>query len=174
MEKVRPWCGQPSDRGRLRNRTEPSCHVINSVCQSAEQNTKHWPQPVAWPFRFFIHHWPPNGGYWSLCAVSPMLLPFPKAVLVEVGWHSNVLIGFSSHVCLFISLLVSCLHQLAKDLSGSGDVSARSTCCGLMSVELLSAESRLRHHKRCKEERTALGSSSEWADCAWRFVLWLS
>ena len=24
MEKVRPWCGQPSDRGRLRNRTEHS------------------------------------------------------------------------------------------------------------------------------------------------------
>ena len=23
MEKVRPWCGQPSDRGRLRNRTGP-------------------------------------------------------------------------------------------------------------------------------------------------------
>ena len=22
MEKLRPWCGQPSDRGRLRNRTE--------------------------------------------------------------------------------------------------------------------------------------------------------
>jgi len=22
MEKVRPWCGQPSDGGRLRNRTE--------------------------------------------------------------------------------------------------------------------------------------------------------
>jgi len=22
MEKVRPWCGQPSDRGRLMNRTE--------------------------------------------------------------------------------------------------------------------------------------------------------
>ena len=25
MEKVRPWCGQPSDRGRLRNRIEQSC-----------------------------------------------------------------------------------------------------------------------------------------------------
>ena len=25
MEKVRPWCGQPSDRGRLRNRTERWC-----------------------------------------------------------------------------------------------------------------------------------------------------
>jgi len=24
MEKVRPWCGQPSDRGRLMNRTEQS------------------------------------------------------------------------------------------------------------------------------------------------------
>ena len=22
MEKVRPWCGQPSDRGRLGNKTE--------------------------------------------------------------------------------------------------------------------------------------------------------
>jgi len=22
MEKVHPWCGQPSDRGRLKNRTE--------------------------------------------------------------------------------------------------------------------------------------------------------
>ena len=22
MDKVRPWCGQPSDRGRLKNRTE--------------------------------------------------------------------------------------------------------------------------------------------------------
>jgi len=22
MEKVRPWCGQPSDRGRLKSRTE--------------------------------------------------------------------------------------------------------------------------------------------------------
>ena len=27
MEKVRPWCGQPSDRGRLRNRTE-----VNTAC----------------------------------------------------------------------------------------------------------------------------------------------
>ena len=25
MEKVRPWCGQPSDRGRLKNRTEQNC-----------------------------------------------------------------------------------------------------------------------------------------------------
>jgi len=25
MEKVRPWCGQPSDRGRLRNRTPIHC-----------------------------------------------------------------------------------------------------------------------------------------------------
>jgi len=23
VEKLRPWCGQPSDRGRLKNRTEP-------------------------------------------------------------------------------------------------------------------------------------------------------
>ena len=27
MEKVRPWCGQPSDRGRLRNKTESGMWV---------------------------------------------------------------------------------------------------------------------------------------------------
>lgn len=29
----------------------------NSKCQSAERNTKHWPQPVAWPYLFFVHQW---------------------------------------------------------------------------------------------------------------------
>jgi len=29
MEKVRPWCGQPSDRGRLKNRTE-----LYAVCRA--------------------------------------------------------------------------------------------------------------------------------------------
>ena len=32
MEKVRPWCGQPSDRGRLKNRTEHGLSVCPSVC----------------------------------------------------------------------------------------------------------------------------------------------
>ena len=27
MEKVRPWCGQPSDRGRLKNKTESLLHT---------------------------------------------------------------------------------------------------------------------------------------------------
>ena len=27
VEKVRPWCGQPSDRGRLKNRTEQNYHA---------------------------------------------------------------------------------------------------------------------------------------------------
>ena len=32
MEKVRPWCGQPSDRGRLRNRTGTGTGVyVHSV-----------------------------------------------------------------------------------------------------------------------------------------------
>jgi len=44
MEKVRPWCGQPSDRGRLRNTTEQNppprppegegCEVLRSACLS--------------------------------------------------------------------------------------------------------------------------------------------
>ena len=31
-EKVRPWCGQPSDRGRLKNRTEPSSNLYFNGC----------------------------------------------------------------------------------------------------------------------------------------------
>jgi len=30
MEKVRPWCGQPSDRRRLLNRTERTEHCMYS------------------------------------------------------------------------------------------------------------------------------------------------
>ena len=29
MEKVRPWCGQPSDRGRLKNRTEQNVQTLS-------------------------------------------------------------------------------------------------------------------------------------------------
>ena len=34
MEKVRPWCGQPSDRGRLRNRTVCDCRSFSDVSVS--------------------------------------------------------------------------------------------------------------------------------------------
>jgi len=34
MEKVRPWCGQPSDRGRLRNRTD----LLASWSQAGQRN----------------------------------------------------------------------------------------------------------------------------------------
>jgi len=30
MEKVRPWCGQPSDRGRLKNRTTTTTNSLLS------------------------------------------------------------------------------------------------------------------------------------------------
>jgi len=31
MEKVRPWCGQPSDRGRLKNRTA-QLELVDKFC----------------------------------------------------------------------------------------------------------------------------------------------
>ena len=31
MEKVRPWCGQPSDRGRLKNRTDHHHNAFNAI-----------------------------------------------------------------------------------------------------------------------------------------------
>jgi len=30
MGKARPWCGQPSDRGRVKNRTEQAVHILEA------------------------------------------------------------------------------------------------------------------------------------------------
>jgi len=35
MEKVRPWCGRPSDRGRLKNRTEQTQCTVHSYSANA-------------------------------------------------------------------------------------------------------------------------------------------
>ena len=35
MEKVRPWCGQPSDRGRLKIRSDSSRATRRNLCTSA-------------------------------------------------------------------------------------------------------------------------------------------
>ena len=37
MEKVRPWCCQPSDRGRLKNRTE-----LSHQCRALHRGIKKW------------------------------------------------------------------------------------------------------------------------------------
>jgi len=39
MEKVRPWRGQPSDRGRLKNRTE-QCEIAESTTHICRINDK--------------------------------------------------------------------------------------------------------------------------------------
>ena len=39
MEKVRPWCGQPSDRGRLKNRNRTYYFLLN-LCPGAVKNVK--------------------------------------------------------------------------------------------------------------------------------------
>ena len=33
MEKVRPWCGQPSDRGRLKNRNRTAYRIGSVTAQ---------------------------------------------------------------------------------------------------------------------------------------------
>jgi len=38
MEKVRPWCGQPSDRGQLKNRTDINDAYLRSDSNISEQS----------------------------------------------------------------------------------------------------------------------------------------
>ena len=41
MEKVRPWCGQPSDRGRLKNRTDSTVTTTSTfIIPTAPPTTK--------------------------------------------------------------------------------------------------------------------------------------
>jgi len=35
MEKVRPWYGQPSDQGRLKNRTEHN-YILDGLCNRSD------------------------------------------------------------------------------------------------------------------------------------------
>jgi len=39
MEKGRPWCGQPSDRGRLKNRTEHATRMLCIITQVSKRST---------------------------------------------------------------------------------------------------------------------------------------
>ena len=39
MEKVRAWCGQPLDRGRLKNRTEQNCEDWNAYATRMTQES---------------------------------------------------------------------------------------------------------------------------------------
>jgi len=61
MEKVRPWCGQPSDRGRLRNRTQQ--YSITSVGPAAD------PGVQAVSLQVTVSH--PPGGRLPLLSARP-------------------------------------------------------------------------------------------------------
>ena len=42
MEKVCPWCGQPSDQGRLKNRTEQNvCELILTLMSGSHPRICH-------------------------------------------------------------------------------------------------------------------------------------
>jgi len=63
MEKVRPWCGQPSDRGRLRNRTDMGRKVgelgpLVTQCRLSPGLPPY--QVTSWSIRPFGHNrrWP--------------------------------------------------------------------------------------------------------------------
>ena len=49
MEKVRPWCGQPSDRGCLKNRTELRRYLMGD-------QKGNWPPIALLPMEKLINH----------------------------------------------------------------------------------------------------------------------
>ena len=90
MEKVRPWCGQPSDRGRLRNRTDKY-----DICQLIVKKSK-LKLTVAVCHNF--HHFS-NGRYLGLLCVINCVL--------SITWH----MFFASKV-----LLVHCMYPRYRQL----------------------------------------------------------
>ena len=68
MEKVRPWCGQPSDRGRLRNRTEQA----TSHQRIKRKYSYHWflRNRLSLQVQQLIQVWirSPAAKVWNLCS----------------------------------------------------------------------------------------------------------
>jgi len=91
MEKVRPWCGQPSDCGRLKNRT-----------------VRDYPgRPV--PEETFIHSHP----FWS----SDILYQLPPSTTI----HSILLVQFTCLTVLSHNKSRSCKQKLKKKTVMSTD-----------------------------------------------------
>jgi len=53
MEKVRPWCGQPSDRGRLKNRIDQEYRIDLKL--KAIDTTVPWPLSTTFICLFMLH-----------------------------------------------------------------------------------------------------------------------
>jgi len=60
LEKVRPWCGQPSHRGRLKNRTEQIVYTCNSwrsppIPERYNQSGFYWSKDSEWQWHQLGH-----------------------------------------------------------------------------------------------------------------------
>jgi len=105
MEKVRPWCGQPSDRGRLRNRNRNRRYPIKNLSinfhsRLDEEQLPSFPQRLT-PWQTWLIHsmWVP---------VSRMLCSLPRSCLVHPvdrfdteGWFSSDQVIFLTMFCVF-------------------------------------------------------------------------
>ena len=147
MEKVRTWCGQPSDRGRLKNRTDArSCHegrVRRRFChifylQYAQQTSKHRNAAKrSSPFSYTSRragicppnsHFPGGSGphlalrvvYCSLC--PPEFVP-PNGT--SIG--SSVFVGYCCYRVGSVAEWLACWTQAQK---GPGSNRSRVTVLG--------------------------------------------
>jgi len=82
MEKVRPWCGQPSDQGRLKNRTEQvqwwKSQPNNSYSLQYRQFSHINEQQGLWNSLLFVHLSVPSincrSSMWQVCCYGSCLL----------------------------------------------------------------------------------------------------
>ena len=71
MEKVRPWCGQPSDRGRLRNRTEQEWERTKPRTLGYGSRPLSRPHCVRWdPAPLQKGHSSPPPSFWPMSIVA--------------------------------------------------------------------------------------------------------
>ena len=133
MEKVRPWCGQPSDRGRLKNRTELNSHQ-SAYCKHHSTETA----------LLYIHDYliSAMGSQKVSCLclldISAAFDTIDHDILITrlsswFGIHGSVLSWFKSYLssCCF---RVKCETDLSSWHTSSCGVPYFSSCTPLLSV----------------------------------------
>ena len=103
MEKVRPWCGQPSNRGRLKDRTDANGISLKTLNQPWRRGTARYRDSRLTSTQsqgFFLRKittakfLPSPPPFLSLLSPSPSLCPFPLS-------SPPILFRFFSHFSPF-------------------------------------------------------------------------
>ena len=143
MDKVRPWCGQPSDRGRLKNWIELlPFGMLAAVADTCPIMSKHWRQ-----LRALTPTWEKSPCCLHL-AHSPLDARRKRRLLVQCSHHASTVLRLlharMSAVYFVYLVKFTCMYAtrvfcwMCNSVASDTDCTAITNCAYLISVSILS------------------------------------